>query len=278
MKVALRTIAGPPLKWVGSKRRLVPEILKRLPEKIGTYYEPFFGGGAVFFALASAGRFKRAVVNDMNDELMRMYAQLEIDVGGVIDALRRHVCEEKYYYRIRAQVPTDLSPNARAARVIYLNKTCFNGLYRVNKKGEFNVPFGDYSDPKICDEENLRAVSEAFGATSILSVDFEVVTQEAKKGDAVYSDPPYIPVSDSSNFTAYASGGFDARAHERLRNRARYLSGKGVHVLLSNSDTPHSRELYRDFKIEEVQVGRSINSVGSKRGKIGELLISGNSK
>lgn len=268
-------IAHPFCKWLGGKSALLHEILPRLPEKIKTYHEPFIGGGAVFFMLAEQKRFEHASLADINDELINAYACVARDPSKVIGLLKQHVYEEQYYYGIRAQTPQRMGVNERAARFIYLNRTCFNGLYRVNKKGQFNVPFGKYTNPTICDEENLRAVGKVIRATTLATAKFERVLSEAEPGDAAYFDPPYLPVSDTSNFTAYSKGGFTADDHVRLRDVARTLVDRGVHVLLSNSDTPFTRELYKGFKVEEVQAPRRVNSKGGKRGKVGELLISG---
>jgi len=267
--------ARPPLKAVGGKTALLPEILPRLPAKIETYFEPFFGGGAVFFALAAERRFERAVLGDANEEFAHAYAEIARDVDGVIRSLGKHVHEEAHYYSVRSRDPRKLDASERAARLIYLNKTGFNGLYRVNRKGEFNVPFGSYANPTICDEENLRAVSLALQGAAITSLDFEKTVLLAKRGDVVYFDPPYAPLSKTSNFTGYTAGGFSSDDQERLRNVAEKLVARGIHVLLSNSDTPYVRELYDGFRIEEVQAPRRINSKGGKRGNVGELLISG---
>ncbi len=270
-------VARPWAKWVGGKTKLLPHILPRLPEKIGMYYEPFVGGGAVFFALAAEKRFKRAMLGDSNEELIRTYGALKNHPDLVIKKLKKHLYAEEYYYRVRAQNPRTLETDELAARFIYLNRVCFNGLYRVNKKGVFNVPFGSYTNPTICDEENLWAVSESLDRAVFSLLDFEDTVGAAKQGDAVYCDPPYWPISDTANFTAYSAGGFGAAEQERLRDVAARLVGNGVHVLLSNSDTPFVRQLYKDFKIEEVQAPRRVNSKGGKRGNVGELLISGRS-
>ncbi len=269
-------IARPFAKWAGGKRRLLPQILPRLPEKIGTYYEPFLGGGAVFFALAAEGRFKSAVVGDANEELMETYASLLVEPDKVIEILSKHVYEKGHYYAARASSPG--SSAARAARMIYLNRTGFNGLYRVNLKGEFNVPFGRYTNPIICDEENLRAVSQTIrscGSFRGTAGDFRLTVKGARKGDAVYFDSPYVPLSKTSDFTAYVKGGFDEAAHVRLRDCSKALDERGVHVLLSNSDTPFVHRLYKGFHISEVKAPRRINSKGGKRGNVSELLISG---
>jgi len=273
------TIARPFVKWAGGKTALLPEILERLPEKIGTYYEPFIGAGAVFFALAAEKRFKYATIGDANRDLIRTYLAISRDVAEVVHFLEKHVYEEKHYYAMRAKDPEKMPFAAAAARFIYLNKTCFNGLYRVNRKGQFNVPFGDYVNPTICDDANLCAVASALRSVKLTvgAHDFEALIDngEPRRGDAVYFDPPYAPVSKTSNFTAYAKGGFGDSEQERLRDCFARLDKKGVHVLLSNSDTPLVRKLYKGFKIEKVQVRRAINSKAAKRGEVGELLISG---
>jgi len=264
--------ARPFVKWAGGKTGLLGEILPRLPAKINTYYEPFVGGGAVFFALAAEGRFKKAVLGDDNVELIETYHSIKEDTDGLVRRLKAHAIKhsEVYFYKIRADRGSHL-----AARFIYLNKTGFNGLYRVNRKGLFNVPFGRYSNPTICDEENLRAASAVLQGVGLLPGDFERSTMRAMRGDTVYFDPPYVPLSDTAAFTAYTKGGFGAGAQERLRDVARKLADRGVHVLLSNSDTPEVRKLYKGFKLVKVEARRAINSKGGKRGPVGELLILG---
>ena len=271
-------VARPFLKWAGGKGALLHEILPRLPKKIETYYEPFVGGGAVFFALAAEKRFNRAVIGDTNDDLIETYYAIQNDLDEVVQRLKIHAGKhsEEYFYKVRAQRGSYV-----AARIIYLNRTCFNGLYRVNQKGEFNVPFGKYANPKICDEENLTAVSEVLHGVDLETNDFETMVVTAQRGDSVYFDPPYAPLSDTSNFTAYTAGGFGSSEQERLRDVAKKLIDRDVHVLLSNSDTPFVRDLYgmtRVFKIEEVQAPRRVNSKGKKRGNVGELLISGRTR
>lgn len=271
--------ATPFLKWAGSKRFLAEEILRRLPAKINTYYEPFVGGGAVFFALAAEGRFKRAVIGDANEELMNVYAMIRKCPDALMLFLGRGFeQDEKSYYRIRAQDPNKLSPLARAARTLYLNKVGFNGLYRVNKKGVFNVPWGRQEGRGIFEEENILACSKALAETKLTSLDFEKTVAGARRGDVCYFDSPYIPVSPTANFTTYTAGGFTLADQIRLRDVAAALVKRGVHVLLSNADTPLVRKLYRGFKIEKVQAPRRVNSKASKRGNVGELLISGKPK
>ena len=267
-------VARPCIKFVGGKTALLPEILPRLPEKIGTYYEPFIGGGAVFFALAAEKRFESAVLSDVNEELMNMYAILAREPTVLIRELRKHVYDEKYYYSVRAQDPALLRASERAARFIYLNKSAFNGLYRVNKKGQFNVPFGRYTNPTICDEENLMACSTVIRGNTITVCDFERMLVEPEPGDAVYFDCPYWPASESANFTMYSKGGFTPDDQRRLRDCALQLKKRGVSVLLSNADVPAVRELYSDgFVLHSVVSRRRVNSKSDRRGPVGELLI-----
>lgn len=268
-------VARPILKMAGGKTKLLHDILKRLPRKINTYYEPFVGGGAVFFALAAEKRFDKASLSDLNEELVNVYRCVAADVSRVIYNLEGKEHSKEAFYRMRALRLAKSVRFRRAARMIYLNKTCFNGLYRVNQKGEFNVPFGDYENPKICDEAGLRAAAKAFEGVALAARDFERVVDDARRGDAVYFDPPYVPVSATANFTAYTKDGFGPDDQERLRDLVDKLDARGVHVLLSNADTREVRKLYDGFRVEKVSASRAINSKGDKRGKVGELLISG---
>lgn len=265
----------PFLKWVGGKRQLMSDIEPLIPSKISTYYEPFIGGGAVLFNQQP----KKAVINDYNSELINVYEVVRDQVEELIEDLATHKNESEYFYSIRVQDRKEgfeeLSPLKRASRVIYLNKTCFNGLYRVNSSGEFNTPFGRYKSPNIVNEPVLRAVSKYLQNNDIdlLSGDFEDVLKNARRGAFVYLDPPYDPVSKSSNFTGYVEGGFGADQQERLRDVCVRLDGKGVKFLLSNSATRLIKDLYRDFEIIEVGAKRHINSVASKRGEVTEVLV-----
>jgi DNA adenine methylase len=263
--------ARPVLKWAGGKSQIVPRILELLPEQIETYFEPFVGGGAVFFALAREGRFRRAVIGDSNRDLLCVYRALQTDAERVIRALADMEYSEREYYRIRASKPK--AQHARAARVIYLNKTGYNGLYRVNRSGEFNVPFGRYVQPTICDAPNLRAVGTALAGVEIAEADFAETCKRAKPGDAVYLDPPYVPLSRTSNFTAYDRHPFDIGEHRRLARVFGRLGARGVLSVLSNSDTSETRALYGGFELHGVQVARSINSRTTARGRIGEILV-----
>jgi DNA adenine methylase len=259
------------LKWAGGKRQLLPEIARHVPSgfRSHTYHEPFLGGGAVFFHLRPA----RAVLSDSNQRLIRAYQGLRDDCDRVIRLLRTYPYEKDFYLSMRER-NIDRESDARvAAWLIYLNKTGFNGLYRVNSKNQFNVPFGRYTNPTICDAGNLRACAALLRDTQLVLEDFSTVEKRAKRGDFVYFDPPYVPLSATSYFTAYTSEGFDASSQERLRDVAAELKRRGVHVLISNSDSPEVRHLYRDFEQEAVSASRQVNSKAEGRGKISELLI-----
>ena len=275
MARAKNKLVMPFLKWVGGKRQLMNEIEPLIPSKISTYYEPFIGGGAVFLSQQP----KKAVINDYNAELINVYKMVRDNVEELIEDLATHENESEYFYKIRLQDREEgfdeLSALKRASRVIYLNKTCFNGLYRVNSSGEFNTPFGRYKSPNIVNEPVLRAVSKYLQNNNIqlLSGDFEDALKGARKGAFVYLDPPYDPLSKSSNFTGYVEGGFGSDQQERLRDVCVNLHQKGVNFLLSNSATLFVKELYKDFEIIEVGAKRHINSVASKRGEVTEVLV-----
>jgi DNA adenine methylase len=264
---------APFLKWAGGKRSLLPQLLAFVPPKIKTYYEPFIGGGAVFFELARLGRFKRARLADHNEELIRCYAAIKRNVAEVVRALDEHRYDEEAYYRVRELDPDKLSDPARAARTIYLNRCGFNGLYRVNKSGRFNVPFGHYVRPRLVQPERLRLVAEALQNADLEAGDFETAVAGAGRGDFIYFDPPYVPVSPTANFTAYARLGFAATDQARLAKLLRRLGKSGVTALLSNSDCAETRRLYHRLPIVAVDVRRSINSDITKRGPVSELIV-----
>lgn len=265
--------ALPFLKWVGGKRQLLHAILAAAPREMRTYYEPFVGGAAVFFALSAERRFKQAVLADANDELIRCYQAVRDDVEAVIKQLKRHAYDRDHYYRVRELDPATLAPAARAARLIFLNKTGFNGLYRVNSKGGFNVPFGRYSNPLICDELNLRAVSAVLQRTELLCQDFAATVADATPADFVYLDPPYVPVSRTASFTAYAQGRFLADGQERLATLLRCLGERGVPALLSNSYCATTRNLYKGLPQQKIAARRAVNSDAGGRGDVSELLV-----
>ena len=266
----------PVVKWVGGKRQLITEIDKYIPSHFSTYYEPFLGGGAVFFYLQP----KKAVVNDINKELINLYQVIQDNVEELIEDLKKHKNEPDYFYSIREldrdlEVYKKLTPVERASRIHYLNKTCYNGLFRVNSQGQFNVPFGRYKNPNIVNEITLRAVSNYFNSAKITfkCCDFEEAVKGARKGSFIYFDPPYDPVSDTSSFTGYDKGGFDRQEQKRLKKLCDKLNRRGIKFLLSNSETNFILDLYRDYKIEIVQAKRSINSKGNKRGEVNEVLV-----
>jgi len=265
----LENRAKPVLKWAGGKRALLPELLARLPEKINSYYEPFFGGGALFFA----GRFPSAVIGDVNKELINVYRVIRDHSGRLLKELEKHPYEKEHFYRVRAQAPSALSAIRRAARFIYLNKTCFNGLYRVNSRGEFNVPFGAYKNPRIRDPETIREASARLRGVTLQEGGYRETTASAQAGDFVYFDPPYEPVSATSRFVSYSRDGFTSEDQADLAYAFRELDARGVRCLLSNSSAPLIRKLYRGFKIETVYAPRSVNSSASGRGKVAETLI-----
>jgi DNA adenine methylase len=263
------TTARPFIKWVGGKRQLLPAIIKHVPKEFGTFHEPFLGGGAVFFAL----RPKRAVLSDSNVRLIRTYKGIRDDVEGVIKLLRSCRYERAFFARTRAKKIDVCSDVEVAAWFIYLNRTGFNGLYRVNRLNQFNVPFGRYVKPTICDADNLRACAKLLSNAELRVEGFETVAKRVRPKDFVYFDPPYVPLSPTSSFTSYTTHGFDMKSQEQLCKVAAKLKRRGVHVLLSNSASPIVRKLYADFEMEEVDATRMVNSRGTGRGKIAELLV-----
>ena len=244
-----------------------------VPSAIDTYYEPFVGGGAVFFALARERRFKRAVLADANSELILCYLALRDHLADVVGQLRQYRYEENTYYAVRALDPEKLSTPERAARLIYLNRCGFNGLYRVNGSGQFNVPFGRHRSVLICDVDRLQAASAALQKVDICCQDFETTVSAVAPGDLVYFDPPYVPLSRTSSFTSYAREGFDLADQQRLAATLRRLGSDGVHAVLSNSFCATTQQLYRGLPRIKIAVRRSINSVATARGPVGELLV-----
>jgi DNA adenine methylase len=261
--------AKPFLKWAGGKRQLLAHLRKFVPPKFDRYFEPFLGGGALFFDLQP----KKSVLSDVNPELVDCYLAVRDQVDDVIRALSEHRHDAKHFYQVRSTDPATLQLPERAARTIFLNKTGFNGLYRVNRAGEFNVPFGRYAKPKICDTDNLRACSKALAGAQIAVRDFAEAVIGARPGDFVYFDPPYVPVSRTATFTAYAAGGFGADAQVRLSELFGQLSARKVSVLLSNSDVPAIRRLYARHRIEIVKASRAINSNAARRGPVSEVVV-----
>ena len=272
----------PFVKWAGGKRKLAPLLIETFPLEFdpekNRYFEPFIGGGALMFALGQPGSKlivpgKSLFINDMNPELTNTYEVIRDNVSALIKELEvlSKKINEKTFYDIRSAVPR--GKVARAARFIYLNKTCFNGLWRVNSKGEFNVPFGKSKNPSLFVEENLRACSKRLKGSTITNVSFEKAVSKARKGDLVYFDPPYIPLSASASFSAYAKEGFGMNEQELLAETIGKLNSKGVYVLLSNSDTPLTRKIFRkSLTLRKVLMSRSISSSGSTRKPVYEVL------
>ena len=269
-------LVAPVVKWVGGKRQLIDDLTPLFPKKITSYCEPFVGGGAVLFSLQP----KIAYVNDINAELINIYEVIRDDVDALIAALSEHKNEEKYFYAIRdwdrdSETYFQRSKVQRAARIIYLNKTCYNGLFRVNNAGEFNAPYGHYKKPNIVSAPTLRAVSNYFQSTQLTftNTDYAEVLSNVSKGTFVYLDPPYDPVSDTANFTGYTRGGFDRTEQVRLRECCDELTRRKIKFMLSNSATEFIREQYADYDITPVRAKRAINSNASKRGHVDEVVI-----
>jgi len=269
------TPPSPFLKWAGGKTQLLPQLESLFPPRWGRYHEPCLGGGAVFFHLAAAGRTQCPRLSDVNDELMTCYAAVRDHVEKVISALRRHAKghSKTHYYATRAKDPAKLRPASRAARLIYLNKTCFNGLYRVNARGRFNVAMGSYKDPTICDAASPRAASRALAEAELAAAPFKDVADTAEPGDFVYFDPPYVPISPTSSFTSYADMPFGEEQHRELAELFAHLAERGCFVMLSNSDAPLVRRLCSAWHIHRVYARRRINSNGDRRGAIAELVV-----
>lgn len=272
-------LVKPYLKWAGGKRQLLPEIIRQLPDDISsyTYFEPFIGAGAVFFDIQP----EKAVINDSNSQLMLTYRVIKDNIDELIHALQKHAkrTSKEYYYEIRAQdrntdLFRQLSDIEKAARVIFLNKTCYNGLYRVNARGFFNVPYGSYVHPAICEEPVLRAIHDYFSKSkiTIMNGDFTLPLKAADTSTFVYFDPPYHS-PDNMSFTGYQSGGFNENDQIHLADTYDKLSKAGVKCLLSNSDTEFIRSLYKNYNIISVKAKRAINSNAAGRGKVNEVLV-----
>lgn len=270
----------PFVKWVGGKGRLVPQLLEHFPEEYNDYYEPFVGGGALFFAIAPPV----AHISDMNNVLISAYKRIKSDVEGLILELQKLQDEyralptlednKEYYLAKRAEFNSlDNSAPEKVALLIFLNKTCFNGMYRENRNGGFNVPFGKNPKATICDADNLRAVAKELKHTSIKLSSYEKAIENAKAGDFVYLDPPYHPLNATSSFTSYHADGFTADDQIKLRDTFKELSERGCKVMLSNSNSDFINDIYKEFNIHKIHAARSINANGAGRGKIQEVLV-----
>lgn len=275
--MAKNLLLSPMLKWVGGKRQLLSDIVPMIDKNSPMYVEPFIGGGAVLFNMQPS----RAIINDYNQELINVYMTVRDNLDELLEELKVH--EENnsadYYYEIRALDREDafrhMSNVQKAARVIYLNKTCYNGLYRVNSAGQFNSPYGRYKNPNIVNEAVLKAISKYFNSNeiTILNGDYKRVLENLDQDAFVYLDPPYMPISSSSSFTGYTEGGFGYNSQVELKEECDKLNERGIRFVQSNSDCEEIRELYKDYCIKTVKAKRSINSVGNKRGEINEVLI-----
>ena len=265
-------LVAPFLKWVGGKRQLMPSIVDLLPRNIQElcYVEPFIGGGAVLFNLQP----KNAIINDFNTELINVYQTVKDNLSELITELKKHENNPDYFYQIRGLDRTDefknLTSIERASRIIYLNKTCFNGLYRVNNAGEFNAPFGRYKNPNIVNEPTLKAVNKYLNSNNILmrNGDYADILNEVNENSFVYLDPPYHPISENSNFTGYVQGGWDIFDQIRLREFCDQLNERGIKFLLSNSSAPLIKDQYENYTITTVKANRTINSNGADRGEV----------
>ena len=265
--------ARPFLKWVGGKRSLLPKLKSYMPDSFRNYYEPFVGGGALFFELSAIGVLsgRHVFLSDMNFDLINTYQVIQRDVEQLIRLLQKHARNHStdYYYDIRAQHDLDECIPI-AARMIYLNKTCFNGLWRVNRQGEFNVPIGAYKNPGICQQENLRACHEALANVDVRKGDFRNI--KPGRDDFVYFDPPYHPVGQTS-FTSYYKNEFDRKDQIALRDFCLELDKRGAKVMVSNSDSEFIHDIYSGFKIQTVKAPRMVNRRGDRRGVVNEVLI-----
>ena len=263
----------PIVKWVGGKRQLMFELQKNMPKKYNRYFEPFIGGGALFFELQP----ENAYISDMNEELINLYSVVRNNVYELINDLSKHEVSKEYFLEIRnidrTEKYAELSSIERASRFIYLNRTCFNGMYRVNSQGQFNVPFGHYKKPRIIDENNLLNCSELLRKTEIKCADFSDILDKVQKGDFVYFDPPYVPLNETSSFTSYTKDGFDLDMQFKLREVCDELNSMDVMFMLSNSDTRLVNELYSNYEIKKVFASRQINANADGRGKITEVLV-----
>lgn len=276
--MAINSEIKPILKWVGGKKQIFPEIKKKIPKRFNNYFEPFLGGGFVLFSLQP----KKAHVNDLNEQLINVYRVIKGQPKQLIDELRNYKNESDFFYAIRSldrdkAAFSKLQPHKKAARILYLNKTCYNGLYRVNSRGELNAPFGRYKNPNICNEKLILGISKYLNSSDVKfsNGDFDGMIRYVKKNDFVYLDPPYDPISDSSSFTGYNAFGFDRRDQKRLKSFCDAIDRKGAKFMLSNSATDFVRKLYENpkYKIHEIDVKRMIAGKNASRTAIKELLI-----
>ena len=263
------------IKWAGGKKQLLDQFKLYFPKKINRFFDPFVGGGTITFHIIKNYNPKEVFISDINEELINTYKVIKNNVDELIEILKKY--KEKHnkeiYYIVRAEDPSLLSEVTRAARFIYLNKTCFNGLYRVNSKGKFNVPMGSYKNPSILMEQDLREISKLLKNIKISVMSFEKMIPLAKKGDFIYFDPPYYPLKKGNGFTTYTKGNFLEEEQKQLAEVFKKLDKKDCKVMLSNSDTKFIKDLYKDYKISFVKANRMINCNGNGRGKINEVVV-----
>jgi DNA adenine methylase len=276
MSARKNNLVAPILKWVGGKRQLLEVYKPLLPKKISTYCEPFIGGGAMLFDIQP----KTAYINDINNELIRVYEVVKNDVNSLISCLCEFKSDSESFYDVRdwdrdKEKYSAISDIKKAARIIYLNKTCYNGLFRVNNAGEFNAPFGNYKNPNIVNAPVLRAVNTYFNENTIhfSSADYSVILKNIEKSTFVYLDPPYDPISETSNFTGYTKSGFSRNEQVRLRECCDELNSRGIKFMLSNSDTDFINKQYAKYNIIHIKAKRNVNSDSSKRGNVDEVVI-----
>ena len=262
MSKYLDSYTKPVLKWAGGKTQMLGEIVPRMPKQFNRYIEPFLGSGALFFALAP----EKAIIADSNAELINLYQVLTSNVEELISLLATYRNEKDEFYRVRALEIGGLSPLEAAARTVYLNKTCFNGLYRVNKKGQFNTPYGRNKRTVFCNENEIRKAAQLLSKSEIMCADYhEVMMEHVSKGDFVFLDPPYVPISKYSDFKRYTKDQFGEEDQRKLARDVHILHERGCSVMLTNSNHPLVHELYSDFKIEIFETKRMINKDGNKR-------------
>lgn len=261
--------AEPFLKWAGGKRRLAPLLRQWMPSEFARYHEPFLGGGALYFAMQPDS----AVLSDVNEDLINCYLVVRDDVEALIADLARHRHERAYFLELRRQMPTSLTQLQAASRFIYLNRTAYNGLYRVNQRGQFNVPFGDYRNPSLRPIATLRAASAALQGARLQAVDFRKAVECAGPSDFVYLDPPYIPVGPNSDFRRYHRDQFRDPEQVALADTFEELANRGCYVMLSNSNTPRSMELFGRWRVRLVQSPRAISSRPETRGPVSEIVV-----
>ncbi|MBI5872337.1 DNA adenine methylase [archaeon] len=263
------------VKWAGGKKQLLRQFKQFFPEKVESYFEPFVGGGAVAFYIIQKNNLKEIYLSDINEELINCYEIIRDNVKELIVKLKFHKenHNKEYYYAIRELSPELLSKIETASRFIYLNKTCFNGLYRVNSKGKFNVPMGSYKNPSIFQENDLKQLSGVLKNVKILRMPFEKILDHAKEGDFIYFDPPYYPLTKGKNFTSYTKDNFSEQDQIKLAQVFKELDKKGCKIMLSNSDTEFIKQLYKGYNIHIVKANRMINCDATKRGLINEVVV-----